>query len=160
MRTSLLNILVVGLALAGACGDDQARCGDQVCAGPAGLPCRCGPATQTSGPSKGSGFAGSPATAASADVVLDSRALGATVEVGVNQTIELTLQTIGPGAYADPQLSSNAVVFAGLGAASLPANPAGPRQVFRFRAEAPGTVMVTIAHTDGGASFALTFHVS
>lgn len=171
MRIPAFKILVLGFALAAACGEDQARCGAEACAGPAGLPCRCGGVGSSSGPSKGSAEAGGTATPAAAgagggdvahaDLALlgTPEVLNSLVQVKVHETIDLTLQTIGPGEYGEPQLSSTAVVFDGTDAASPP-NPGGPRQIYRFHAEAPGTVLVTIPHSEGRAEFTLTFDVT
>lgn len=165
MRTSL-ELLVVSIALAGACADDVARCGSEVCHGPAGVPCRCAPSTATTGPSKGVGVAGGPATsaagsdAAPAGVVLDGTAQGSTIDLVVGQQVALTLATIGPGNYGDPELSSSAVAFDGSKSPQAQ-NPGGPTQIYVFHAVAVGSTTVTIPHSQAGhASFTLTFHVS
>ena len=93
------------------------------------------------------------------EIVGTTQNQGSVVEVKVRETIDLTLQTIGPGEYGDPQLSSTAVSFDAKGYAPLP-NPAGPRQIYRFRAESPGMVTLTIPHTSDPTAFTLTFHVS
>jgi hypothetical protein len=71
---------------------------------------------------------------------------GRSVVAAVDDTIEVTLQTIGPGQYANPTLSSGSVAFRGESAAGLP-NPGGPRQLYRFAAVAPGRAQITIPHT-------------
>jgi hypothetical protein len=71
---------------------------------------------------------------------------GVVAEVG--DRIEVTLQTIGPGQYGDPILSSAAVTFLGEEPAGPP-NPGGPRQLYRFEAAASGQCAITIPHTDG-----------
>jgi hypothetical protein len=93
-------------------------------------------------------------------VVLDRTAQGSVIELVVGQTVDLTLATVGPGNYGDPQLSSSAVAFNG--SEYPPAqNPGGPTQLYRFHAVAIGSTTLTIPHTQAGhASFTLTFHVS
>jgi len=72
-----------------------------------------------------------------------SRALS----VSVGQQLDLTLQTVGPGQYASPPtVSSAAVVFLGDSLVGPPV-PAGPTQLFWFRAAAPGQSVVTFRHT-------------
>ncbi len=66
----------------------------------------------------------------------------------VGDTIEVTLQTIGPGHYGSPVLSSGSVVFLGESSAGPPI-PAGPTQLYRFEAVASGLAEITIAHTGG-----------
>jgi hypothetical protein len=58
----------------------------------------------------------------------------------------ITLQTIGPGAYASPPaVSSSAVRFLDVGQASIRV-PAGPTQVFRFKAVKPGWAVIVFRH--------------
>ncbi len=71
---------------------------------------------------------------------------GRTVAAGVGDRIEVTLQTIGPGQYGDPSVSSRATVFLGESPVGPP-NPGGPTQLFRFEAIAPGRADITIPHT-------------
>ena len=98
--------------------------------------------------------------AAPARIVLDGTAQASAIELVVGQPVELTLSTVGPGNYAEPQLSSSAVAFDGSQSPSNP-NPGGPTQIFLFHAVALGSTIVTIPHTQAGhASFTLTFHVS
>ena len=74
---------------------------------------------------------------------------GRSVAVAVGAEIDMTVQTVGPGQYGTPALSSECVRFAGVSLAGSP-NPGGPRQLFRFEAKAPGRAKITIAH-EGGA---------
>lgn len=57
------------------------------------------------------------------------------------------LQTVGPGEYeSPPSVSSPALRFLDESLVS-PSVPAGPTQLFRFRAEARGTAVVTFYDT-------------
>jgi hypothetical protein len=71
---------------------------------------------------------------------------GRSVVAAVGDTIELTLQTIGPGQYGNPIVSSGSVMLLGESSAGPP-NPAGPRQLYRFQAVASGRADITIPHT-------------
>jgi hypothetical protein len=71
---------------------------------------------------------------------------GRSVVVAVGEEIEITLQTIGPGQYEKPILSSSSVVFAGESFVS-PFLPAGPTQRYIFAAVAKGRARITIPHT-------------
>ena len=76
----------------------------------------------------------------------------------VNERLELTLRTVGPGSYADPVISSPALSFDGT---TFPAeqNPGGPTQIYRFHCVAQGTALVTIPHDGGGRdAFTITLH--
>ena len=74
---------------------------------------------------------------------------GRTVAAAIGDEIDVTLQTIGPGQYGDPSVSSGAAVFLGESPAG-PQNPGGPTQLFRFEAVASGRADITIPH-DGDA---------
>ncbi|MFI5091214.1 MAG: hypothetical protein ACHP7P_14290 [Terriglobales bacterium] len=65
----------------------------------------------------------------------------------LGDTISIRLQTVGPGDYAaPPSISSPAVQF--LDAKyDCPCVPAGPTQLFRLRAAAPGEALVAFHHT-------------
>jgi hypothetical protein len=83
-----------------------------------------------------------------------------TLSLTVGQTLELTLQTIGPGEYASPpSVSSTSVRFVDVTLVT-PAVPAGVTQRFRFRAETPGRAIIMFQHSgqasDPGAG--LTVH--
>ena len=73
---------------------------------------------------------------------------GRSLAVLVGDEIDVTLQTIGPGSYGTPVLSSRAVRFVGESSPG-PQNPGGPRQLFRFEAVATGRAEITIPHVDG-----------
>jgi hypothetical protein len=70
---------------------------------------------------------------------------GQAVTARVGQAIKITLQTIGPGQYGSPEISSTAIRFDG---ATFPKeqNPGGPRQVYRFRARSEGEAQIKIPH--------------
>lgn len=95
---------------------------------------------------------------------------GQEVSARVGQAIQLTLQTIGPGQYGSPEISSAAIRFEG---AAFPKeqNPGGPKQVYRFRARSEGEARIKIPHVvqrsggnaseirDSNAAFAFTIRV-
>lgn len=68
-----------------------------------------------------------------------------TVVADVGQPIQITLGTVGPGQYNSPQVSSSAVRFEGV---TFPKEqiPAGPTQVYRFRAVSVGQAQIKIEH--------------
>ncbi len=80
---------------------------------------------------------------------LDNRNSGQRVTATVGQPIQITLQTIGPGQYVSPQVSSPAIRFVSAGFAEKP-NPGGPRQVYRFRAASEGEAYISIPHEAKG----------
>ncbi len=73
---------------------------------------------------------------------------GQSVVASVGEKIEVTLQTVGPGQYGDPILSSESVKFLDESSAGTP-NPGGSRQLYRFEAVSSGQVNITIPHTGG-----------
>lgn len=81
------------------------------------------------------------------DLVSATGAPDRSLSLAVGQTLDLTLQTVGPGEYTSPPLiSSNSVRFLEVSLVT-PAVPAGPTQRFRFRAEAPGHAVITFHHS-------------
>ena len=84
---------------------------------------------------------------------------GQSVSAKVGQSIVITLQTIGPGQYGAPQVSSQSIRFE---SSSFPAkqNPGGPTQVYRFTAVAEGEAKIEITHSDGNGTFELTIQVA
>lgn len=84
---------------------------------------------------------------------------GQHVAATVGQRIELTLQTIGPGQYEMPQISSPAIRFVSV---TWPReqNPGGPTQVFRFDAAAEGKAEIQIPHSDSNATFRITIQIT
>jgi hypothetical protein len=77
---------------------------------------------------------------------LDNSSNGRTVSVAPGARIDVTLQTIGPGQYGTPTVSSGSIRFSGESSAGEP-NPGGPRQLFRFEAVTVGRADITIPHT-------------
>src|SRR6266851_1748118 len=77
--------------------------------------------------------AGSPGAAPGTKISLTMAETGQTIKVPVGDEVDITLQTIGPGQYASPTVSSPAVRFLGVSEVG-PAIPAGPTQLFRFQA--------------------------
>jgi hypothetical protein len=84
---------------------------------------------------------------------------GQRVAATVGQPIEVTLQTIGPGQYDTPQISSPAIRFESV-VLKMPPNPGGPTQVFRFAAAAEGEAKVQVPHTAANPTFAVTIRVT
>lgn len=73
---------------------------------------------------------------------------GRSIAVLVGDEIDITLQTIGPGSYGTPVISSGSIRFLGESSPG-PQNPGGPRQLFRFEAVAAGRAEITIPHLNG-----------
>jgi hypothetical protein len=78
---------------------------------------------------------------------LDNSSNGNTVSVAPGDEIDITLQTIGPGEYGTPTVSSGSIRFLGEFPAGLPP-PAGVRQLFRFEAVTIGRADITILHSN------------
>ena len=78
-------------------------------------------------------------------VVVNNAHNGRSVEVVSGQELQILLQTIGPGQYGEPSISTGAVRFVGM---SLPEaqNPGGPRQLYTFSAVRVGFATITIVH--------------
>ena len=91
-------------------------------------------------------------------ISVDNENTGQSVVASVGEKIEVTLQTIGPGQYGDPILSSGSVKFLEESSAGTP-NPGGPRQLYRFEAVSSGQDNITIPHT-GGLPDAFTITVT
>ena len=96
---------------------------------------------------------------------------GQGVDAAVGQPIQITLQTIGPGEYDSPQISSPAIRFESARLAKEQI-PGGPKQIYHFLAVSEGEAQVKIRHvihlqsslpaapiTDANRTFALTVHV-
>jgi hypothetical protein len=73
---------------------------------------------------------------------------GRSLSVLVGDEIDITLQTIGPGSYGTPVISSGSIRFLGESSPG-PQNPGGPRQLYRFEAVAAGRAEITISHEGG-----------
>jgi hypothetical protein len=102
-----------------------------------------------------------PASTTTTELSLNRTNDGQRVTAKVGQPIVVTLQTIGPGRYGTPQISSFAVRFEG-SAFALPReqNPGGPKQVYRFTATAEGKAQVRIPHTDSNPTVTFTIRVT
>ena len=86
---------------------------------------------------------------------------GQHVSAKVGQPIVITLQTIGPGAYGTPQISSRAVRFDGSRFAHpREQNPGGPKQYYHFTAIAEGEAQIRIPHTYSNPTVTFTFQVT
>jgi hypothetical protein len=83
-------------------------------------------------------------------ISLNNEDAGRSVVASVGDTIEVTLQTIGPGQYENPIVSSGSVKFLEESPATTTI-PAGPTQLYRFEAVSSGQVEITIPHTDGSS---------
>ena len=95
---------------------------------------------------------------ASKIISLDNGNTGQSVVAAVGEKIDVTLQTVGPGQYGDPIVSSGSVKFLEESSAGTP-NPGGPRQLYRFEAVSSGQANITIPHT-GGLPNAFTITVT
>ena len=80
--------------------------------------------------------------------------------VEVSQRITVSLQTIGPGQYGEPVVSSDVIRFLDARFSSGPPSPAGPVQIYRFQVEAPGRADIHIPHSDSNDAFDLTLDIS
>lgn len=84
---------------------------------------------------------------------------GRVLSVRLDNEIDVTLQTIGPGQYDEhPSVSSPAVAFSKV-SILMPANPGGPRQLFQFRAVTAGHAVISIPHTGQNPRFEITVDV-
>jgi hypothetical protein len=83
---------------------------------------------------------------------------GKHVSTKVGQEIIVTLQTIGPGQYETPRVSSSSVRFEG---SYFPKEqiPAGPRQVYRFVCAAVGEAKIEIPQSQGKTAYQITVQV-
>jgi len=72
----------------------------------------------------------------------------ATFSIAVNQELDITMQTIGPGSYvAPPALSGSTIAFLEVTAGTLNV-PAGATQIFHFKGVAPGQTIIRFHNTD------------
>jgi hypothetical protein len=100
----------------------------------------------------------SPSSPSGNELSLDNRDNGRVLSVRPGEEIHVTLQTIGPGEYELPHVSSSAVVFLGVSILT-PQNPGGPRQLFQFRVVAAGHADISFPHTGQNPRFAITVDV-
>ena len=91
-------------------------------------------------------------------IALSETSTGSSVDASVNQEIDITLQTVGPGEYVMPSISSDSVRFLELSSPAVQ-NPGGIKQDFRFQADSGGTAVVTISHTVKTEPFEVTIVV-
>jgi hypothetical protein len=106
-----------------------------------------------------SGFVGdAPSGMTEPPRVVNNSVDGSAVELAVSQRLELRLQSVGPGSYRDPQLSTTSLRFA---QSLLPRsqNPGGPTQIYVFQGVSAGTVQLTIPHSVRADPFKLTVTV-
>ncbi|HXK09287.1 MAG TPA: hypothetical protein VMT70_06580 [Vicinamibacteria bacterium] len=94
----------------------------------------------------GSSFVLACGSSGSQTISLGNADAGRSVVASVGDKVEVTLQTIGPGQYGDPVVSSGSVMFLGVSEAGPPI-PAGATQLYRFEAVAPGPAGIAIPHT-------------
>lgn len=84
---------------------------------------------------------------------------GQTFNLTVGQELDLTVQTVGPGEYrSPPSVSSPALRFVNdtlIG----PYIPAGPTQLFRFKAEAVGRAIVLLRHSGNNPDISDTVNI-
>ena len=66
---------------------------------------------------------------------------GQQVAAAVGQRIEITLGTVGPRQYGDPQISSSVIRLDSV-ALATPINPGGPTFIYRFEAAVEGEAQV------------------
>ena len=76
-------------------------------------------------------------------LALDFKNNGQQLAARVGQQIEITLGTIGPKQYGDPQVSSNALKLESV-ALDWPANPGGPTFIYIFEAMSEGEARVEV----------------
>src|SRR5215475_5273869 len=93
-----------------------------------------------------------------APLMLNDQDSGRDVALAMHQAVDITLHTVGPGAYGTPTISSSVISFEGM---TYPAGqvPGGPTQLYQFTATAEGSDVLSIPF-DGGldahAPFTLT----
>jgi hypothetical protein len=107
-----------------------------------------GDGTGSSGAPVSDGSAGTSSAASTLQVLAISGAdNGSELTAVVGQEIDITLQSIGPGSYGTAAISSSSVEFIDMSYPSAQ-TPAGPKQLFRFRAVASGEAVITMEHTE------------
>jgi hypothetical protein len=79
---------------------------------------------------------------------------GDVISATVDQNIEVTLRTIGPGEYGSPTLWSSVVTFEEMSYVQPP-DPGGPKQLFRFKARSAGQCAIVIPHSPEGPEFSV-----
>jgi hypothetical protein len=91
-------------------------------------------------------------------VELSGANAGENVDVARGDEIDLQLQTIGPGEYETPSISSDAVRFVGVSYVT-PAVPGGPTQLFQFEAAQSGHAQISIPSSGAGPAFTVDIDV-
>jgi hypothetical protein len=76
-------------------------------------------------------------------LALDFKNNGQRLAARVGQKIEITLGTVGPKQYGDPQVSSDAIRLESV-ALDWPANPGGPTFIYVFEATSEGEARVEV----------------
>jgi hypothetical protein len=76
-------------------------------------------------------------------ITLTNADAGRTVALHSGEEVDVELQTIGPGQYGTPSISSSSVMFIDTSLVP-PYNPGGPRQLYRFRTASVGAAEVSI----------------
>jgi len=109
----------------------------------------------SSEPEEETSDAGPEAVSGAPRVELSGGDRGKVVSVIVGRNVDITLQTIGPGQYGDPEVSSDNVRFQEVELAPVQ-NPGGPTQIFHFECAAVGSAMIMISHTGGREAFTVT----
>ena len=85
---------------------------------------------------------------------------GQTVSVSLSDTTNIRLQTIGPGEYGKPEISSSSIHLEKM--LPTPANeinPGGPVQYYQFVAYRQGQAKISIPHTYNNIVFTITIDV-
>jgi hypothetical protein len=83
----------------------------------------------------------SPASLKQQVLRLEFKNNGQHVVASVGERIEITLGSIGPGGYSDPQISSAAIRLKSTNLKGIP-NPGGPTYVYTFEAAAEGKARI------------------
>jgi hypothetical protein len=85
---------------------------------------------------------------------------GQTVSVSLKDTVDIRLQTIGPGEYGSPEISSSSIYFEKiLRTPRNEINPGGPVQYYQFVADLKGQAKISILHTYNSVVFEITIEV-
>jgi hypothetical protein len=95
-------------------------------------------------------------------ITLDRSDNGRTVALAVGQEFEIALDSVGPGSFATPIVSSDSVRFLSesVSSPSGPPTPGGGKtQRFRFEAVASGRAELSIPFDPTGWSFGMTVQV-
>jgi hypothetical protein len=92
-----------------------------------------------------------------APVALTNQDSGHDVALAMDQGLVITLQTIGPGSYGMPTISSSVLHFEGVTYPGPPV-PSGPTQRYEFAAAAEGSALLDIPF-DGGLETPFTLTV-